>query len=436
MSADYFLVTEHMVIIGFITLLIVVSGFFSGSETALTAASHPRMHELVRNQGRRAEVVLALLQRKERLIGSILLGNNLVNIFASALATSLFLDAFGEAGILYATGAMTLVVVVFAEVLPKTYALSHADRMALAVAPTMHLIVNLLRPFAASINFLVKHSLKILGVQLSNAQVEQEREEELRGAIALHTGEPDLRQEQQMLRGILDLDEVVVDEVITHRRNVEMLDSELSNESLIEAVLESHFTRLPLFKGEPENIVGVVHEKALLRAKHSSGSGFSELKITEIAGDPWFIPNTTTLLEQLQAFRERREHFALVVDEYGAFLGIVTLEDILEEIVGEIEDEHDRAFHGVKPQSDGTFIVSGSVTLRDLSRDFDWRLPDEQAATIAGLVLYEARSIPKAGQVFQFHGFRFEVLRRQRHQITLLRVTPPQSQPTAASNGD
>ena len=228
-----------------------------------------------------------------------------------------------------------------------------------------------------------------------------------------------------MLRGILDLDEVEVNEVMTHRSNVEMLDSGASNESLIEAVLESRYTRLPLFKDEPENIVGVVHEKALLRAEHSSDSVFSDLKITEIAGDPWFIPNTTTLLEQLQAFRERREHFALVVDEYGAFLGIVTLEDILEEIVGEIEDEHDRAFRGVRPQSDGSFLVSGSVTLRDLSRDFEWRLPDEDATTIAGLVLYEARTIPKAGQVFQFHGFRFEVMRRQRHQITLLRVTPP-----------
>ena len=204
-----------------------------------------------------------------------------------------------------------------------------------------------------------------------------------------------------MLRGILDLDEVEVDEVMTHRRNVEMLDADTPMENLVEAILESRFTRLPLFREEPDNIVGIVHEKAMLRAVRAGNVDFDSIDIAEFASDPWFIPNTTTLLEQLQAFRERREHFALVVDEYGAMLGIVTLEDILEEIVGEIEDEHDRAFRGVRPQSDGSYIVAGSVTIRDLARDFDWNLPDEQAATIAGLVLYEARSIPKAGQVFQ-----------------------------------
>lgn len=432
------MIVEHFIIMGVVALLLVMSAFFSGSETALTAASTPRMHELVRNDSRRAEIVLALHQRKDRLIGSILLGNNLVNIFASVLATSVFLDLFGEAGILYATIAMTLLVVIFAEVMPKSYALSHADRMALEVAPLMRVIVTLFVPVTAGINGLVGFAMKLFGVQLLTEQPDKEREEELRGAIALHTGpEPELRQEQQMLRGILDLDEVEVDEVMTHRRNVEILDAETPIESLVEAVLESRFTRLPLFRGEPDNIVGVVHEKALLRAMRAArkdGTVLAELDIADIAGDPWFIPNTTTLLEQLQAFRERREHFALVVDEYGAFLGIVTLEDILEEIVGEIEDEHDRAFHGVRPQSDGSYIVSGSVTIRDLARDFDWRLPDEQAATIAGLVLYEARTIPKPGQVFQFHGFRFEILRRQRHQITLMRVTPPKERGSLAAD--
>ena len=426
------MIGEHILIIGGIGMLLVVSAFFSGSETALTAASNPRMHELVRQNSRRAEIVLALHQRKSRLIGAILLGNNLVNILASALATSILLEMFGEPGILYATLGMTLLVVIFSEVMPKSYALTHADRMALAVAPVMRWIVVLLAPLTSSIHGVVEVSLKIFGVHLLSEQPDKEREEELRGAIALHTGpEPELRQEQQMLRGILDLDEVEVDEVMTHRRNVEMLDADTPMENLVEAILESRFTRLPLFRDEPDNILGIVHEKALLRAVRAGNSTPDAIDIAEFASDPWFIPNTTTLLEQLQAFRERREHFALVVDEYGAMLGIVTLEDILEEIVGEIEDEHDRAVRGVRPQSDGSYIVTGSVTIRDLAREFDWNLPDEQAATIAGLVLYEARTIPKAGQVFQFHGFRFEVLRRQRHQISLLRVTPPKGKPVA-----
>jgi len=417
------MIGEHILIICGIGILLVVSAFFSGSETALTAASNPRMHELVRQNSRRAEIVLALHQRKSRLIGAILLGNNLVNILASALATSVLLEMFGEPGIVYATLGMTLLVVIFAEVMPKSYALSHADRMALAVAPVMRWIVVLLAPLTASIHGVVELISKLFGVRLLSEQPDKEREEELRGAIALHTGpEPELRQEQQMLRGILDLDEVEVDEVMTHRRNVEMLDADTPMENLVEAILESRFTRLPLFRDEPDNIVGIVHEKALLRAVRAGNAAPDTVDITEFASDPWFIPNTTTLLEQLQAFRERREHFALVVDEYGAMLGIVTLEDILE-------DEHDRAFRGVRPQSDGSYIVTGSVTIRDLAREFDWNLPDDQAATIAGLVLYEARTIPKAGQVFQFHGFRFEVLRRQRHQISLLRVTPPKRKP-------
>jgi Mg2+/Co2+ transporter CorB len=428
------MIGEHILIIGGIGILLVVSAFFSGSETALTAASNPRMHELVRQNSRRAGIVLALHQRKSRLIGAILLGNNLVNILASALATSILLEMFGEPGILYATLGMTLLVVIFAEVMPKSYALTHADRMALAVAPVMRWIVVFLAPLTSIIHGVVEVFLKLFGVRLLSEQPDKEREEELRGAIALHTGlEPELRQEQQMLRGILDLDEVEVDEVMTHRRNVEMLDADTPMENLVEAILESRFTRLPLFRDEPDNIIGTVHEKALLRAVRAGNSAPDAIDIAEFASDPWFIPNTTTLLEQLQAFRERREHFALVVDEYGAMLGIVTLEDILEEIVGEIEDEHDRAFRGVRPQSDGSYIVTGSVTIRDLAREFDWNLPDEQAATIAGLVLYEARTIPKAGQVFQFYGFRFEVLRRQRHQISLLRVTPPKDIPVTVS---
>ncbi len=428
------MIGEHILIIGGIGILLVVSAFFSGSETALTAASNPRMHELVRQNSRRAGIVLALHQRKSRLIGAILLGNNLVNILASALATSILLEMFGEPGILYATLGMTLLVVIFAEVMPKSYALTHADRMALAVAPVMRWIVVFLAPLTSIIHGVVEVFLKLFGVRLLSEQPDKEREEELRGAIALHTGlEPELRQEQQMLRGILDLDEVEVDEVMTHRRNVEMLDADTPMENLVEAILESRFTRLPPFRDEPDNIIGTVHEKALLRAVRAGNSAPDAIDIAEFASDPWFIPNTTTLLEQLQAFRERREHFALVVDEYGAMLGIVTLEDILEEIVGEIEDEHDRAFRGVRPQSDGSYIVTGSVTIRDLAREFDWNLPDEQAATIAGLVLYEARTIPKAGQVFQFYGFRFEVLRRQRHQISLLRVTPPKDIPVTVS---
>jgi len=420
------MIIEWLLLGATITILLVLSAFFSGSETALTAASNPRMHELTRQGSHRAEIVLALRERRERLIGAILFGNNLVNIFASAIATSMLVGIFGEAGVVYATLAMTLLILIFSEVLPKTYALGHADKTALLVAPTLRPIVSVLAPVTLMINKIVALTLAAFGTSGTGEQSQHAREEELRGAIALHEGpEPEIRQERQMLRSILDLDEVQVEEVMTHRRNVEMIDCGEPVQTIVEKILESPYTRLPLYRGEPDNIIGVLHAKGLLRQIGRDGARQETLDIASIAAAPWFIPESTTLLDQLQAFRERREHFAIVVDEYGAFMGVVTLEDIIEEIVGEIDDEHDVAVAGVRPQADGSYVVDGSVTIRDLNREFDWYLPDAEATTIAGLILHEARLIPVPGQVFVFHGFRFEILRRQRNQITLLRITPP-----------
>ena len=411
---------------GIIVLLLILSGFFSGTETALTASSRPRMHELARHGNRRARMVLALHERRERLIGAILLGNNLVNILASALATSLMLNLFGGAGVAYATIVMTLVVLVFGEVLPKTYALSHADRLALIVAPIMRPIVWLFAPVTHTLHLVIRGLLGIFGIRLGTELGENTTEEELRGAIALHAPSEEAAQhERQMLRSILDLTEVPVSDVMTHRRNVALIDADQSADAIVDQVLQSPYTRIPLYRGDVDDIVGVLHAKALLRAVRAHGGALTELDIAAMSSAPWFIPDSTDLLEQLLAFRERREHFAIVIDEYGAFMGIVTLEDILEEIVGEIADEHDVPVAGVRPQPDGRVVVEGSVTIRDLNREYDWSLPDENAATIAGLVLHEARLIPESGQAFVFHGFRFEILRRQRNQITLMRITPP-----------
>jgi len=229
-----------------------------------------------------------------------------------------------------------------------------------------------------------------------------------------------------MLRSILDLGDVEVGEIMTHRSSMVMIDAALPTETIVEQVLDAPFTRIPLYRDDPDNIVGVVHAKALLRAIQGSGAPteFDKIDIDKVAAPPWFIPEATTLLDQLQAFRERHEHFALVVDEYGSLMGLVTLEDILEEIVGEIADEHDVAVPGVHKQPDGSFVINGATTIRDLNREFEWDLPDEDASTIAGLVMYEARQIPEVGQSFAFHGFRFEILRRRKNRVTLIRVSP------------
>lgn len=411
--------------IGGIFLLIVLSAFFSGSETALTATSHARLSQLARKGSTRAATVVSLKRRSESLIGAILIGNNIANIFASALATSALIALFGESGVALATIGMTILVVIFAEVLPKTYAINNADRMALAVAPLIQALVFVLTPFTWATRTIVRGTLRLFGVSVEAGLGHDEREEELRGLIEMHAGGgEEVEHERAMLRSILDLADVDVSEIMTHRRNVRMIDARAPIDGLLEQVLESPFTRLPLYVDDTDNIVGVLHVKALLRAiRTHGGAAPDDLDVIAIGNDPWFIPDTTTLLDQLQAFRERREHFAVVVDEYGSVMGVVTLEDILEEIVGDILDEHDVAVPGVRQQPDGSYVVNGTVTIRDLNREFEWNLPDEEAATIAGLVLHEARRIPEIGQEFAFHGLRFRILRRQRNQITLLRMT-------------
>ena len=423
-----------LISLGTIAVLLVLSAFFSGAETALTAASRPLIHQLERKGNRRAGLVNMLRKDKERLIGSILLGNNLVNILASVLATSILIGLFGKAGVIYATISMTLLVVIFAEVLPKTYAIQNANRMSLAVAPLVRSVVILLSPVALFLQMFVRFLLRLFGIDTSADRGMAMTAEELHGAIALHTGEgPGIR---PMLHGILELADVEVGEIMVHRQDVVMLDANEKPEAIVEQAVKSPYTRLPLWRDKPENIIGVLHAKAVLQAVHDRPPDGAAPNLLRLAAKPWFIPESTSLLHQLQAFRQRREHFALVVDEYGALMGIVTLEDILEEIVGDIADEHDVTAPGVQLQRDGSAIVEGTFTIRDLNRRFDWRLPDEDAATIAGLLLHEAREIPTVGQVFVFHDFRFEVLHRTRNQITSIRVTPPREVPDPAQPGN
>jgi Mg2+/Co2+ transporter CorB len=412
-----------------IAALLVISAFFAIAETALVSSSRPRLHALARKGSARAVRVARMRERQDNALSAILLGNNLVNVFASAIATGLFIDLFGATGVAYAAIAMTVLVVVFAEVLPKTYALNRADRVLLSIVPALEVAVRLLGPLNQANRMLVRGILRLAGAQRPQRSAEA-AVEELRGAIELHAApDPDVRRERAMLRSILDLADVQVGEIMIHRRDIFSIDADRPATEILEQALLSQHTRVPLWRGQPDNIVGVLHAKQLLRALRAHRSNADTINILEVASRPWFIPESTSLLDQLEAFRRRREHFSLVVDEYGALLGIVTLEDILEEIVGDIAERHEFKLPGVRPQSDGTLVVDGHVTIRDLNREFDWRLPDELAATIAGLVLHEARCIPEVGQVFNFYGFRFEVLRRKRNQIAVLRVTPPAAQP-------
>ena len=411
--------------LGAILGLLIVSAFFSGSETALTAASRARMHALEQDGNARAHIVTRLLLTRERLIGALLLGNNLVNIAASALATSLFLAIFGEAGVVYATIVMTVIVVVFAEVMPKTVAITNPDRVALVVAPVVRVLVFVFAPITATIQALVRLILRAFGAEVREDAELFSAHDELRGAIELHHKEGGVKKlDRDMLGGVLDLRELTVSDIMVHRTNMDTLDAELPTEEIVDAALKSAHTRLPLWRGEREQIVGILHAKTLLRALRQARDDVSKLDIMALATAPWFVPDTTTLKAQLSAFLKRKSHFAIVVDEYGEVMGLVTLEDIIEEIVGEITDETDIAAALANPQPDGSLVVDGSVPIRDVNRLMDWDIPDEEATTIAGVVIFEAQTIPNPGQAFTFHGFRYEVLKRQRNRITTLRVTP------------
>jgi Mg2+/Co2+ transporter CorB len=410
----------------FILALLLLSGFFSGSETALTATSRARMRSLELKGDKKAAAVSLLTEDRERLIGAILLGNNLVNILASALATSLFGNLFPGSGVVVATVVMTVLVLVFAEVMPKTAAIARADSIAMLVAPIMKRIVAILAPIVAVVQAIVRATLhRVFGLDVTAMDDALSVHEELKGAIDLHHEEGSMEKEaRDLIRGALELDDITVEDIMLHRKSIEMLDVNLPQIEIVEAVLASNHTRIPLFDEDPDNVVGVLHAKDMLRALWKARSDPEQVTIRSIAMEPYFVPETTTLQEQLDAFKSSQQHFALVIDEYGSLRGLVTLEDILEEIVGEIEDEHDKPVTGVEKQGDGSVVVQGDVTIRDLNRLMDWRLPDEEAVTIAGLVIHEGRCIPDVRQKFSFHGFRFEILAKRRNQVTSLRVIP------------
>ena len=414
--------------------LVAITAFFSAAETAMTAASRSQLFQLEQDGDKRAKTVNRLLARRQRLISTVLLGNNLINILASALATGAMIEAFGDRGIAYATGIMTVLILIYGEILPKTFALMHTTSTALHLAGVMSALVTLLQPFNIAIHVVVNGTLRLFGVSTVNSHTAAQMMAELRGSIEMHIADKEIVREEKhehvMLRSVLDLADVTVGEVMIHRKKVATIDADLPISDIIEQIAASPYSRVPLWRDQPDNIVGVIHAKALLRGIDSVGN--EKIDVLALAAKPWFIPDSTTLLDQLNAFRARREHFAMVVDEYGTLLGVVTLEDILEEIVGDIRDEHDIPVAGVRPQTDGSFLIDGSVTLRDLNREFGWSLPNEKASTLAGFVLHEARAIPEAGQQFLFNGFRFQIVRRTRNQLTLLRVEPPKPGAAAA----
>ncbi len=414
--------TALLASLSLIALLLAFSAFFSASETAITAASRARAHQRAREGLRRAKTLRQLIERRAELIGAILLGNNLVNILASAIATSLFLKQFGEVGILYATLAMTILIVVLAELLPKTWTIRRPDEMALSIAPFLRILFAALSPAALA-------ARKITQILLPRPKADPEgggrrMREEIRGALDLHLREgAGVKRERDMIGGILDLDRIEVGDVMVHRKDAAMIEAGKPVRQTVEAILASGHTRLPLWEGDEENIIGLLHARDLLRAIHRAEGRAPALDLKALARPPWFVPETRSLRGQLSAFLARKTHCALVVDEYGSFMGLITLEDILEEIVGEIADEYDLDTIHLRREPDGSVLADGAATLRDINRILEWNLPQRRAPTVAGLVIDAAARIPDRGEAFDLHGVRFEIMEREGQRITLIKMT-------------
>ena len=416
---------------GAILILLVGSAFFSGSETALTAASRGKLRSSADKGSKGAERALEVTEDNERLIGSVLLGNNVVNILATSLATAVLTKLFGQNGVAAATLIMTLLVLIFAEVLPKTLAITYPEAVASRVARPIGLIVFIFSPIVAAVRYLVRGVLFLFGVRTDPDSNILAVREEIAGALQLGHSEGIVEKEDRdRILGALDLNERAVEEIMLHRSGIEMVDVDMPPQDILAQILDSPRTRLPVYRDEPENIIGVIHAKDLLRAMHKllagdegDAAGFAAFDVMKVAMPPYFVPETTTLDDQMRQFLKRKTHFALVVDEYGALQGLITLEDILEEIVGEIADEFDdHEEDQIEATEDGAYIVDGAMTIRDLNRAHDWNLPDDEANTVAGLVIHEAQMIPVQGQVFSFHGFRFEVVAKEENRLATLKI--------------
>lgn len=418
---------------GAILVLLALSGFFSGSETALTAASRSKLRARADKGDLGAERAMKISEDSERLIGALLLGNNVVNILSASLATALLTRLFGQSGVALATLVMTALVLIFSEVLPKTYAITNPETVASKVARLVGGLIVVLTPVVTVVRTIVRGILWVFGLRTDPGQHMFSIHDEIAGALAIGASEGTVdKADRDRLLGALDLGKRTVEEIMRHRSQVEMIDADDDPNDVLAQVLASPHTRLPLYKGERENVVGILHAKDLLRAVERflrEGDGkldsVKDLDLMKVAMKPYFIPETTPLDEQMREFLKRRTHFALVVDEYGDLRGLLTLEDIIEEIVGEITDEFDpKAERQLKPTESGDYLVDGAMTIRDLNRETDWALPDDEANTVAGLVIHEAQTIPDMGQVFAFHGFRFEVAERKDNRITRLKIRP------------
>jgi len=418
-----------------ILALLVLSALAAAVRASLWNASRTRLGELHKRGIGGAGIALRLLEDEDRTMGALSLAKLLAAGLAGGMAAFLLFHHLPPLQAAFSALALIAVFALFGLVLPDAYGARRAERVAVRLAAPARVLAAVLGPPAAGLEATARGLLTLTGA--NGADETHTMHEELREAIDLHAKDGTVvKNDRDMLSGILAMQDLEVADIMVHRTKMTMLDIDESPKDIVNTVLKSGHTRIPVWKDNPDNIIGVLHAKNLFAALQKHSGDATKVDIEDILLPPWFVPDTRAIPDQLNAFLKRKSHFAIVVDEYGEVQGLVTLEDIIEEIVGDIKDEHDAVATGVRPKPDGSYLVDGSVAIRDLNRAFDWVLPDEEANTIAGLVIHEARMIPEVGQAFVFHGFRFEILKKRRHQITALRMSPVKREGEAVQGAD
>jgi Mg2+/Co2+ transporter CorB len=408
----------------FLVCLIVVSGFFAAAETAITGVSQATIHRLKLEGNERAKIISILRKDKEKLISALLLGNTMCNTFASFLAANVAAKILDDHYSWVFGIIMAFIIFVFAEVMPKSYAFEHTEKFSLASAKILSRIIKVVNPFVGAVQILVHFILSSCFASKIKANASSATEE-LRGAIELHHHEGlVVKNDRDMLGGVLDMKDMEISQIMIHRSNISAINIDSSIEDIIAQASAGKHTRIPLWRDDPDNIVGILNIKDLLSEVNKHRADISNIDIASIATKPWFVPENSTLREQLNEFRKRCNHFALVIDEYGALLGLVTLENIIEEIVGEIQDEHDSAREDIVANSDGSYNIMGIASIRDINRELEWNLPTDNASTVAGLIMHETMRVPKIGESFVLYNINFIVIERYYNQIKGVKAQP------------
>jgi Mg2+/Co2+ transporter CorB len=415
------------VVISIIAGLLALAGLISATETAITASAPGKLHKLKSEGNKRADLVLKVIKIKDKVISTLLIGNSIANTLCTTLATSLFIEVLGDdMGTIVSSIVMSFLIIVFSEVIPKAIAVAKPEKMALISTPTLLVFLRLFTPLNIFLGYVVKIFCFIFRIDLKQ---DISGAEEVRGVIEHHMHEGNvIKDDRDMLGGILDIRNMVISDIMIHRSKIVAIDIDTQADKILKMALASNHTRIPIWEKTPDNIIGILHIRDLIRKVHDTKIDSKDFNLRALLKAPIFIPDNALVTHQLQVFREGQSHLACVVDEYGDLQGIITLEDILEEIVGQIYDEHDHGRSKILKQSGGEYIIDGSVTIRDVNRELGWDLPETEATTIAGFVIHEMKRIPAPGEFVIVGDLKIMVQKKTQNRIKSLKIAIEKNQ--------